>query len=114
MKPSSRERAIRSARTKLNDARLISFLRAANSGACGVRAIELACQALDEGLSLDELFYDGDIYGYSLCIDVEGTDKYTIEFGCQAGPTAGDGGEWSVLFAGDKVASITGGMTYIS
>jgi len=114
MESNSRERAIHAARKKISDTRLIAFLRAARKTSSGVLAVSLACDAFDEGKSLDDLFYDGDIYGYSLRVMLQDEDTYRIEFGCQAGPTAGDGGTWTVAFEGDEVMSIRGGMTYIS
>jgi len=114
MPANSREKSVRAARKKISDERLIAFLRAAREESQGVLAVELACDNLDKGKSLDELFYDGDVYGYSLWVQSRGEDTYKIAFSCQAGPTAGDGGEWEVVFDGDTVASITGGLNYIS
>jgi hypothetical protein len=114
MPSNSREKAVRSARKKISDDRLIAFLRAAREASPAVLAIQLACEKLDEGKLLDELFYDGDVYGYFLRVQSRDKEKYKIEFSCQAGPTAGDGGEWEVVFEGDTVVSITGGRTYIS
>jgi len=114
MESNSRERAIHAARKKISDTRLIAFLRAARKTSSGVLAVSLACDAFDEGKSLDDLFYDGDIYGYSLRVIPKEGGKYHIEFGCQAGPMAGDGGAWTVAFEGDVIASIRGGRSYIS
>jgi len=114
MPSNSREKSVRTARKKISDARLIAFLRAAREVSQGVRAIQFACDKLDEGESLDELFYDGDVYGYYLKVKQLSENKLKIEFSCQAGPTAGDGGEWDVVFDGDTVASISGGMNFIS
>jgi hypothetical protein len=114
MPTNSREKSVRAARKKISDERLIACLRAAREESQGVFAVELACDNLDKCKSLDELFYTGDIYGYSLRVQPRGEDKYKIEFSCQAGPTAGDGGEWDVVFDGDTVASITGGLNFIS
>lgn len=114
MPTNSREKSVRNARKKISDARVIAFLRAAREVSQGVLAVQLACENLDKGKSLDEVFYDGDEYGYSLRVHSWDGDKYNVEFSCQAGPTAGDGGKWEVVFDGDAVTSITGGVNYIS
>ena len=56
--------------------------------------------------SLDAVFYDGDIYGYSLVAERLSDSKFRIEFGCQAGPSAGDSGTWEVTFEGNSVQNI--------
>jgi hypothetical protein len=40
---------------------------------------------------------------------------FRISFGCQAGPLAGDGGEWEVVFDNrGNVCSLSGGHSWIS
>jgi len=110
-----REQQVHSARQVLSDERLVAFLQAAsNMENCDVLGVELICKALDEGKSLDEIFYNGDDFGYLLSVERTSGSEFKIDFGCQAGPLAGDGGEWWVSFAGDRVQSISGGGTWIS
>ena len=64
--------------------------------------------------SLDAVFYDGDIYGYSLTAERLTDSKFRIGFGCRAGPAAGDGETWEVTFEGDSVHEITNRGIWIS
>ena len=109
-----REQQIRSARQLISDEQLIAFLHAAGEMKdCDVYGFEEIREALDEGKSLDEVFYDGNDSGYMLSVDQISGSNFRITFGILA-PLAGGGGEWQVSFAGDKVRSISGGMTWIS
>jgi len=114
MRTNLRVKSVRAKRKKTSDVRLIAFLPAARETSSGVQTVSFACSVLDEGKSLDKLFYDGHIYGYSLRVVPQGEGRCQIEFGCQAGPTAGDGGTWTMAFDGDEVTSIRGGLSYIS
>jgi hypothetical protein len=67
-----------------------------------LRVIQGHC-ASETSESLDAVFYDGDIYGYSLTAERLSDSKFQIDFGCQAGPTTGDGGTWEVTFEGQSV-----------
>lgn len=110
-----REQQVHDARQIISDGRLLAFFRAVNRmHARGVFAVKLIGDALDIGETLDEIFYDGDDFGYLLSAEQTSDSTYRIEFGCQAGPDAGDGGEWEVSFAGDEVLTISGGWTWIS
>jgi hypothetical protein len=110
-----REQQARSARQLLSDERLVAFLRAVDEmGNCNVLAVELICQALDKGKSLNEIFYDGNDFGYLLSVEKTSASNFKIEFGCHAGPLTGDCGEWEVSFVGDTVQSISGGLMWIS
>lgn len=61
------------------------------------------------------LLFTGEEFGYSLSIQRAGVRRYSVVFGCQAGPTAGDGGEWMVAF-GDEgdVVELSSGHLWIS
>jgi hypothetical protein len=112
-----RQEGIRQARAKLGDARLFSFLSAANVHYGGhVHALRLFKGRCASGTSesLDAVFYDGDIYGYSLTAERLTDSKFRIGFGCRAGPAAGDGETWEVTFEGDSVHEITNRGIWIS
>ena len=109
------ERCTLAARRLLGDKRVVAFLRAAAAGqrlAWGIRALHMAVNELDQGGTLRLLFWPwrgapAEGSGFFLKARRTGTDAYRIEFGCVAGPTAGDGGEWEVIFdAGHQVRRI--------
>lgn len=112
-----REVGIRQARTEIGDVRLIVFLQTADvrhgDHVLALRLIQGHC-ASETSESLDAVFYDGDIYGYSLAAERLSDSKFRIDFGCQAGPTAGDGGNWLVDFNGDAVRLIDAESFWIS
>jgi hypothetical protein len=108
-----RERQVRSARRLISDGKLIAFFDAAFRDAAPF-AVELIRSNLRAGQGLDEIFYDGNAFGFSLSVDRISASEYHIEFGCQAGPLEGDGGEWQVSFDGNDVKTISGGKTWIS
>ena len=56
---------------------------------------------LDRGDSVEDIFFTGDEDGFHLNVESENERKFTIAFGCVAGPCAGDGGVWSVEFDED-------------
>ena len=93
----SRERRVAHARNKIDDERLISFLHCAGKDSSS-GAVEMILDSLGSGKSLDEIFYDGDTWGFTLDVDPIDDLRFSIEFGCAAGPTAGDGGSWEVEF----------------
>lgn len=110
-----REQQIHDARKLISDGRLLAFFRAANRmQASDVFAVKLISDALDNGERLDDIFYDGEDFGYLLSVEPTSGSAYRIKFGCQAGPDAGDGGEWEVSFASDEVLTISGGRAWIS
>lgn len=100
-----RECRVCAARMKISDERLIAFFRAIR-GKTRVLAIKLINDHLDEGKRLDEIFYTGKDYGFHLSVKQRSESRYEISFGCIAGPLAGDGGSWEVLFDGDTVRSV--------
>ena len=79
-----------------------------------VKAVELINQQLDDGEKLDTIFYDGSEFGYNLCIKLISKSTLHIAFGCQAGPLAGDGGDWQVSIAGNTIQSVKGDTHWIS
>jgi hypothetical protein len=104
-----REVGIRQARTEIGDVRLIVFLQAAavrhGDHVLALQLIQGHC-ASETSESLDAVFYDGDIYGYSLAAERLSDSKFQIDFGWQAGPTTGDGGTWEVTFERQSVYEI--------
>ena len=69
-------------------------------------ACTLAIQELKAQRPLADLFSDGSPHGFSLRIEKVCINTFRIEFGCQAGPAAGNGGQWEVVFtrAGEVAA----------
>ena len=112
-----RQEGARQPRAELGDARLISFLCAADLShgdhVLALRRFKGRC-ASGTSEALDAVFYDGDLYGYSLTAERLADLKFRIDLGCQAGPAAGDGGTWEVTFEGDSVHEITNGERWIS
>ena len=100
----SREKQISWARKSLSDEQLVAFFKAAQGN--DVLAMELINRHVKEGSSLDDIFYTGGEYGYSLSVRKLSGSRLKISFGCQAGPLAGDGGDWKVKFDGDKILLI--------
>lgn len=100
------ERRTLAARRLLGDKRVVAFLRTAAAGQAptwGIRALQMAIAELKQGGTPRTLFwpwrgYPADGSGFFLQARRTGTDAFRIEFGCEAGPTAGDGGEWDVIF----------------
>lgn len=109
----AREREVRTARRVLSDERLIAFFRAAGK-VDAVTALTLINEQLDEGQSLDEIFFTEWREGYELSAVRIGDSTFKIAFGCHAGPLAGDGGEWRVAFVGNDVRALLGGTYWIS
>jgi len=118
MKPNSRERQIRKSRKLVTDEQLIAILRAiVYNRSVSPRPLALKClrEHLDRGETLDQIFYDGDDYGYSLNIKRLAGPKLEVEFGCSPGPDVGDGGTWIVeLDKGGGVRSVSGTTFWIS
>lgn len=109
----TREQEVRLSRRLLSDKRLQAFLRAAQVHTA-VHAVHLINRAIDDGQTLDSIFYTGDAFGFSLNVSQISLDKVTIEFGCQVAPEAGDGGSWVVTFEGDTVVSLASDSEWIS
>jgi hypothetical protein len=110
---SSREKEIKKARRLLSDKRLVAFLRKEQEKS-SIKAVKLIIEELDSGLTLDEIFYTGGEFGFTVTVRKISADEFNIEFGCAAGPMAGDGGSWKITFNGDEVKSVTGESQWIS
>jgi hypothetical protein len=98
-----REKEAAKARLELGDDRLLRFLQAtldprfaSKVMRWGVSGCEHIKEELAKGKGLDEIFYTGDKYGFILDAKRLGDRKYRVEFGCEAGPLAGDGAVWLV------------------
>lgn len=111
---SERERQAVAARKLLGDSRIVAFLRAVGAET-GILAVNLAIRDLDEGASLDAMFRpaEGDTLfdaigaiGYTLRAKRRPDGSFTIAFGYVAGPLAGDGAHWRVMFREDDVESV--------
>lgn len=108
-----RESRIAAARAQISDERLTAFFRAVRD-APDVVAVQIVNDLLDQGHALDKMFYTGEDYGLELLVDRVSGSQYVIAFGCTAGPDAGDGGEWNVVYAGDTVEQVHGGLSWVS
>jgi hypothetical protein len=93
----SREKNVARARMQLDDARLIAFLRHVGENA-HISAVGMILESIDEAQTLDDIFYDGDDFGYTLDVERRSDLEFVIAFGCLAGPTAGDGAKWEVKY----------------
>lgn len=113
------ERGIAAARALLGDARIVTFLRAVyvreqeQVSGKPTTALRIAVRDLQKGTDLNELFVPWDMpgekfkLGFKLRAKQLPDGRYEIEFGCNAGGNAGDGGAWLVAFGeGDQVLSI--------
>lgn len=108
-----REQAVFTARQILSDEQVTAFLRAVR-GKPRPLAVKLINDQIDAGKSLDEIFYDGEKYGYRLLAKRISKSELKISFGCQAGSLAGDGGNWLVTFNGNSVHSAGAETVWIS
>lgn len=109
----SREEDIRQARKQISDTKLLAFIRSVRNS--NTHATRLLNEQLDNGASLDHIFYTGQKEGYCLSIRQTSPMAYSISLGCVAGPCAGDGGDWDVVFdESGAVSKVTGGASWIS
>ena len=97
---STREKSIYRARKKLTDEFLLDFFEFMREYQ-DTLAMSFIIRSLDEGLTLDEIFYTGERFGYSLRTRKEEENSIVIEFGYQAGPLAGDGRWYFIQFEED-------------
>src|SRR5687768_16640557 len=110
----AREREARSALNVLGPMAVTNFLRAANVSTAPL-AVRLANRDLDEGRSLEALLFTGEKFGYQLSVKPIAAQRFEIAFGCIAGPTEGDGGEWVVAFdEHDRVLEMSGGLEWMA
>lgn len=97
MNMNAREHATQEARREISDSQILSFLRAIR-GICKSRATELINQKLDEGESLDSLFYTGYPIGFSLIARQHTESCFEIYFGFLMGFSGGFGNWWKACF----------------
>ena len=60
-------------------------------------AVRLCNEAFNAGRTPQEIFFTGKDLGFQLQAARLSEFRFTVEFGCLAGPLAGDGGEWDVI-----------------
>ena len=83
----------------ITNERIINFLRYIRDHEGIIVSDSLIGDELDEWKSLSEMFKKNkDGYGYFISVKKISYNTYNIEFGCQVGPTTGDGGDWVVSF----------------
>ena len=110
----TREKSVRRALTLLGETRFLEFIRAATVSP-GCKAVELIFNEIEAGDKLEDIFFTGDDFGYHLNVKGLCAERFSIEFGCQAGPLAGDGGVWEIGFNIDgSVQSIDQSTQWIS
>ena len=90
-KSNLREREIRKARHLLSDEQLLSTLRAMRRPGQSSFAVQQINDDLDQGQTLDQIFYTGETDGFHLKITREGTSRLRIEFSWTSRQTLGDG-----------------------
>jgi len=100
-----KENATFQARHHITATRLTAFFRAAR-GATHMLAVKLINEDLDKGRTVEELFSGELENGYTLTVEPLSQVRYRVKFGCYAGSNCGDGGEWTVTFAGDEIDGI--------
>ena len=99
----SRERQARRAFSTLGEQRVLAFLRAVRTdGSC--KAVGFVNEQLDNGEPLEDIFFDGNEFGYRMSVKTRGPHLFEVEFGCLVAPLAGDGGMWEVEF--DEVGAV--------
>lgn len=109
-----REAEARSALTILGVDRFLAFVRAIRPNSA-VTAVDLSNEELDAGAKVEDLFFTGEDFGYMLTVTRRGKKRFKIDFGCQAAPLAGDGGEWIARFNEEgQVIEIIGGVLWMS
>ncbi len=106
------EERIRKARQLLPDEQLTAFFRAIRDDT-EVLAVKFINEELDDGMSLDKIFYTGEIFGYTLSVRKLSGSKFKISFGYALGDV-GDGGEWKVEFNGNEVVLIEGNIRWMN
>ncbi len=96
----TREKEAKRSLKRIDPDRLVAFLRSmrhTNDPAC----LELANRALDEGQTIESLFFTGQKYGFHLSVEPRTPLQFRVALSCVAGPTLGDGGTWDVVFNED-------------
>ena len=103
----SREKTIRRSLRLLGPSRFVAFVEAIPAEPECFAASSML-EELKAGKDVDSLFFTGQPDGFEFSARRVGHDRFKIGFGCIAGPTEGDGGEWEVEFGqDDSVARIS-------
>lgn len=112
---STAHKRIYRARKKLGDETLINFFRVMGNQP-DTKAISIINESLDDGQSLDEIFYDDHPLGGGFFLIARDLDETTIEleFGYVAGPLAGDGNTYQLVFEEDGSYTIYPGYPWLS
>ncbi len=94
--------------------RFTSFIRFVQ-GDTDCIAVRLMSEKLSAGSDIYEIFLTGEEFGFTLSSTPIEENLFQIEFGCQAGPLAGDGGEWKVQYNPDgSVSKVVPGSMWIA
>jgi hypothetical protein len=111
-----REAQVRQSRHLLSDAQLTAlFRKMAEEAGHPVLAVTLINRPLNRGESLGKIFYTGESTRFHLSVKPRSRSQFEIEFGCVAGPMAGDGGTWIVeLDDAGGVRSVQGTIQWVS
>lgn len=96
----AREKAAKRALKRIGPHRLVAFLRSMHKTADPL-CVELANSHLDEGETIESLFFTSQEEGFHLSVDARTPLQCRIELSYVAGPTLGDGGTWDVVFNED-------------
>ncbi|CUS04334.2 protein of unknown function [Candidatus Promineifilum breve] len=102
--------------------RLTNFINAEPVRESDVLAVRLLRDALDRGEDLEaellgstELSDFLDDSGYTFKVTRRSANRFRIALGYQAGPLAGDGGEWEVTFDDEgRVVNVDGEIRWLS
>ena len=109
----TRENRICRTRKKNTDELLIEFLRVMGESP-DTLAMKFINEALNEAKTLDEIFYQGGVYGFNLAARDFDESTIELEFGYQVGPLAGDGNYYWLIFDDDGNVSIEFGSRWES
>lgn len=111
---SDRKHSARRALNSVGNGRFVAFMRAIRHEQ-SPHAVKMMNEALDSGNDAEETLLAGDEYGYNLDVRRVGPRRYWINFGCIAGPLAGDGAEWEVQYdEEDRVVSAESDSFWVS
>ncbi|MEX2578264.1 MAG: hypothetical protein WD342_09120 [Verrucomicrobiales bacterium] len=97
---------------RLGEGRFIAFLRSQKDDG-DILAVKFFNDGLDEGVPMREILTEGDAFGYQLEVSSVSADRFRIDFGCLAGPEAGDGGTWEVEFDGDRPVEVVASRHWV-
>jgi hypothetical protein len=110
----AREKSAKQALALIGADRFVSFIRFIQEDSDCI-AVRLMSDALSTRSDISGIFLTGEEFGFTLSVIHIEDDIFHIAFGCQAGPLAGDGGEWEVQYDSDgSVFQVTVGTAWIS